>query len=89
MCFCDTLLFLLMYFLSFIVVSSGHSGALFALFFPLEYIPKIYPHSTYIKVNGVGWFQGKERPTHFNFAALMCMALAHSVRAEFPMTYAE
>ena len=34
------------------VVSSGHFCVLFALFFTLEYIPNVPPHSTYVIVNG-------------------------------------
>ena len=41
------------------VVSSGHFGALFVLFFPLNYIPTIPPHSTYVIVNGFGLFKTK------------------------------
>ena len=33
-----------------IVVSSGHSRAFYVVFVPLEYIPSIPPHSTYIIV---------------------------------------
>ena len=42
------------------VVSSGQSGELLALFIPVEYIPAIPLNSTYVIVNGLGWFQGKE-----------------------------
>ena len=39
------------------VVFSGHSGELL-----VEYIPAIPLHSTYVIVNGLGWFQCKEHP---------------------------
>ena len=43
------------------VVYSGSFHAFHVVFFPLEYIPTILPHSEYVIVNGFTWFQNKER----------------------------